>query len=107
MTFIIDKVGEKKQEMNDLLLRWNKDLKDDNNIIISFEDLKDKTIFKYSEEKYLNDIISKVPFQENNNSNNIFYILNISTNQINSPKFNYKVINPKDKKELESLIKGF
>jgi hypothetical protein len=107
LTFIIDKVGEKKQEMNDLLLRWNKDLKDDNNIIISFEDLKDKTIFKYSEEKYLNDIISKVPFQENNNSNNIFYILNISTNQINSPKFNYKVINPKDKKELESLIKGF
>ena len=109
LTFIVDKIKKKEQEMNDLLLRWNKDLKDDNNIMISFEDLKDKNVFKYSEEKYLNDIISKVPNQENinSNNNNIFYILNISTDQNNTPIFNYKVINPKDKKELESLVKNF
>ena len=71
--------------------------------------LKDKNAFKYSEDKYLNDIISKVPNQENinSNNNNIFYILNISTDQNNTPIFNYKVINPKDKIELESLVKNF
>ena len=105
LTFLVDQVKIKEKEMNDMLLRWNNGLKDDNNIIISFEELKDKNIFKYSEEKYLNDVISSIPFPENiNNNNNIFYLLNISNNP---NKLNYKVINPKDKKELESLVFNF
>jgi hypothetical protein len=90
LTFLVDQVKIKEKEMNDMLLRWNNGLKDDNNIIISFEELKDKNIFKYSEEKYLNDVISSIPFPENiNNNNNIFYLLNICNNP---NKLNYKVI---------------
>jgi len=108
LTLIIDQLKNKEQEMNDLLLRWNNGLKNDNNIILSFEKLENKNIFKYSEEKYLNDIISKVSFPEIiNNNNNIFYLLNISDISNNSTKLNYKVINPKDKKELESQVINF
>ena len=105
LTFLVDEIKLKEKEMNDMLLRWNNGLKDDNNIIISFKELRDKNIFKYSEEKYLNDVISSVHFPEIiNNNNNIFYILNISNNP---NKLNYKVINPKDKNELESLVFSF
>ena len=105
LTFLVDEVKLKEKEMNDMLLRWNNGLKNDNNIIISFKELQDKNIFKYSEEKYLNDVISSIPFPENiNNNNNIFYLLNISNNP---NKLNYKVINPKDKNELESLVFSF
>ena len=105
LTFLVDEVKLKEKEMNDMLLRWNNGLKDDNNIIISFKESQDKNIFKYSEEKYLNDVISSIPFPENiNNNNNIFYLLNICNNP---NKLNYKVINPNDKKELESLVFNF
>ena len=102
LTFLVDEVKLKEKEMNDMLLRWNNGLKNDNNIIISFKELQDKNIFKYSEEKYLKDVISSAQFPEIiNNNNNIFYLLNISNNP---NKLNYKVINPKDKNELESLV---
>ena len=105
LTFLVDEVKLKEKEMNDMLLRWNNGLKDDNNIIISFKELQDKNIFKYSEEKYLKDVISSAQFPEIiNNNNNIFYLLNISNNP---NKLNYKVINPKDKNELESLVFSF
>lgn len=105
LTFLVDEVKLKEKEMNDMLLRWNNGLKDDNNIIISFKELQDKNIFKYSEEKYLKDVISSSQFPEIiNNNNNIFYLLNISNNP---NKLNYKVINPKDKNELESLVFSF
>ena len=105
LTFLVDEVKLKEKEMNDMLLRWNNGLKNDNNIIISFKELQDKNIFKYSEEKYLKDVISSAQFPEIiNNNNNIFYLLNISNNP---NKLNYKVINPKDKNELESLVFSF
>ena len=105
LTFLVDEVKLKEKEMNDMLLRWNNGLKDDNNIIISFKEIQDKNIFKYSEEKYLKDVISSAQFPEIiNNDNNIFYLLNISNNP---NKLNYKVINPKDKNELESLVFSF
>ena len=105
LTFLVDEVKLKEKEMNDMILRWNNGLKDDNNIIISFKELQDKNIFKYSEEKYLKDVISSAQFPEIiNNNNNIFYLLNISNNP---NKLNYKVINPKDKNELESLVFSF
>ena len=105
LTFLVDEVKLKEKEMNDMLLRWNNGLKDDNNIIISFKEMQDKNIFKYSEEKYLKDVISSAQFPEIiNNNNNIFYLLNISNNP---NKLNYKVINPKDKNELESLVFSF
>ena len=105
LTFLVDEVKLKEKEMNDMLLRWNNGLKNDNNIIISFKELQDKNIFKYSEEKYLKDVISSSQFPEIiNNNNNIFYLLNISNNP---NKLNYKVINPKDKNELESLVFSF
>ena len=105
LTFLVDEVKLKEKEMNDMLLRWNNGLKDDNNIIISFKELQDKNIFKYSEEKYLKDVISSAQFPEIiKNNNNIFYLLNISNNP---NKLNYKVINPKDKNELESLVFSF
>ena len=105
LAFLVDEIKLKEKEMNDMLLRWNNGLKDDNNIIISFKELQDKNIFKYSEEKYLKDVISSAQFPEIiNNNNNIFYLLNISNNP---NKLNYKVINPKDKNELESLVFSF
>ena len=105
LTFLVDEVKLKEKELNDMLLRWNNGLKNDNNIIISFKELQDKNIFKYSEEKYLKDVISSAQFPEIiNNNNNIFYLLNISNNP---NKLNYKVINPKDKNELESLVFSF
>lgn len=105
LTFLVDEIKLKEKEMNDMLLRWNNGLKNDNNIIISFKELQDKNIFKYSEEKYLKDVISSAQFPEIiNNNNNIFYLLNISNNP---NKLNYKVINPKDKNELESLVFSF
>ena len=105
LTFLVDEVKLKEKEMNDMLLRWNNGLKNDNNIIISFKELQDKNIFKYSEERYLKDVISSAQFPEIiNNNNNIFYLLNISNNP---NKLNYKVINPKDKNELESLVFSF
>ena len=105
LTFLVDEVKLKEKEMNDMILRWNNGLKNDNNIIISFKELQDKNIFKYSEEKYLKDVISSAQFPEIiNNNNNIFYLLNISNNP---NKLNYKVINPKDKNELESLVFSF
>ena len=105
LTFLVDEVKLKEKEMNDMILRWNNGLKDDNNIIISFKEMQDKNIFKYSEEKYLKDVISSAQFPEIiNNNNNIFYLLNISNNP---NKLNYKVINPKDKNELESLVFSF
>ena len=105
--YIIDKIKNKEKEMNDLIIKQNNYLNEDNKIINSFEKLKEKNNFKYFEEKYLNDIISKVSFTKNNKDNNIFYIFNITNNLNNTSKFNYKVINPKDKTELESLVTGF
>ena len=105
-SFIVDKISVEKKEMNDLILNNNNKLKE-NKIINSFEELKERNIFKYSEEKYLNDIISRITFPANNNGNNIFYILNMSNISNNSTKLNYKVISPKDKKEFESSITNF
>ena len=105
-SFIVDKISVEEKEMNDLILNNNNKLKE-NKIINSFEELKERNIFKYSEEKYLNDIISRITFPANNNGNNIFYILNMSNISNNSTKLNYKVISPKDKKEFESSITNF
>ena len=106
-SFIVDKISFEKKEMNDLILNNNNNKLKENKIINSFEELKERNIFKYSEEKYLNDIISRITFPANNNGNNIFYILNMSNISNNSTKLNYKVISPKDKKEFESSITNF
>ena len=106
-SFIVDKISVEKKEMNDLILNNNNNKLKENKIINSFEELKERNIFKYSEEKYLNDIISRITFPANNNGNNIFYILNMSNISNNSTKLNYKVISPKDKKEFESSITNF
>lgn len=103
-----NKIKMKEKEMNDLLLNWNNNLKEDNKINVFYEEIKEKNIFKYSEEKYLNDILSKVPFPDKkNNTNNIFYLLNMNYISNLLTKLNYKVVNPKDKIELESLVKNF
>jgi hypothetical protein len=92
--------------MNDLIIKQNY-LNEENKIINSLEKLKEKNNFKYFEEKYLNDVLSKISFTNNYKDNNIFYLFNITNTLNNSSKFNYKVINPKDKTELESLVMDF
>jgi hypothetical protein len=98
------KTEEKKKE-NNLIKKEIDFIIENNKIINKIEKMKDLNNFKYFEEKYLNDIISKVPFPETNkNNNNIFYILNISNISYQPIKFNYKLINPKDKTELQSSV---
>ena len=104
LTFMVNNMKIKEKEIDDLLIRWNNCLKDDNKIIISFEKLKEKNIFKYSEENYLRDMLSQVNFSENNN---IFYIIALENNFNEPSKLNYKVINPKNKNELESYVINF
>jgi hypothetical protein len=106
LVFIIDKMKKKEKEMNDLIIKQN-DLNEENKIINSLEKLKEKNNFKYFEEKYLNDVLSKISFTNNYKDNNIFYLFNITNTLNNSSKFNYKVINPKDKTELKSLVMDF
>ena len=105
VSFVVDNIKIKEKEIDDLLVRWNNCLKDDNKIIISFEKIKDKNIFKYSEENYIKDVLSKVIFIKNSN---IFYIMTLGNNNLKDPiKLNYKIINPKDKNELETSVKNF
>ena len=106
LVFIIDKMKKKEKEMNDLIIKQNY-LNEENKIINSLEKLKEKNNFKYFEEKYLNDVLSKISFTNNYKDNNIFYLFNITNTLNNSSKFNYKVINPKDKTELKSLVMDF
>ena len=106
LVFIIDKMKKKEKEMNDLIIKQNY-LNEENKIINSLEKLKEKNNFKYFEEKYLNDVLSKISFTNNYKDNNIFYLFNITNTLNNSSKFNYKLINPKDKTELKSLVMDF
>ena len=108
LVYIVDIIKNKEKEMNDLIKKNNDLLNEENQIIKSFEKLKNKNNFKYLEERYLKDVLSKASFTENSSSNtNIFYLLNINNALDNSSKLNYKVINPKDKTELEKLVINF
>ena len=108
LVYIVDIIKNKEKEMNDLIKKNNDLLNEENQIIKSFEKLKNKNNFKYLEERYLKDVLSKASFTENSSSNtNIFYLLNINNALDNSSKLNYKAINPKDKTELEKLVINF
>jgi hypothetical protein len=108
LVYIVDIIKNKEKEMNDLIKKNNDLLNEENQIIKSFEKLKNKNNFKYLEERYLKDVLSKASFTENSSSNtNIFYLLNINNALDNSSKLNYKVINPKEKTELEKLVINF
>ena len=107
LTFIVDLIKKKENEMNNLINKNNEYLNEENKIINSFEKLKNKNNFKYLEEKYLKDVLSKVILNEKNNSTNIFYLLNINNALDKSSKLNYKVINPKNKTELEKQVINF
>ena len=107
LVFIVDAIKKKEKELNNLIKENNDYLNEENKIINSFEKLKNKNNFKYLEEIYIKDVLSKVSLKENNNSINIFYLLNISNALDNLSQLNYKVINPKDKTELEKLVIDF
>lgn len=94
----------KKKEKENSLNKWD-NVKIENKIILSFEVIRDKTTFKYSDENYINDLIKNIYLSENNT--NHFFILCKDKNESNLNKINYKEIKPNNKNELELELYNF
>ena len=72
---------------------------------MSFEVIRDKSTFKYSEKNYINDLIQDIYLSENNT--NHFFILCKDNNENNLNKINYKEIKPNNKNELQLEVYNF
>jgi hypothetical protein len=94
----------KKKEKENSFNKWD-NVQIENKIILSFEVIRDKATFKYSEKNYINDLIQDIYLSEDNT--NYFFILCQDSNENNLNKINYKEINPNNKNELELEVYNF
>ena len=105
ISFLVDNNNIKEKEFQNMIDKWQNNNQKENNIFLSYEANIDKNNFKYSEKKYINDILENIYISENN-KNNIF-ILNYENNNDNMNKIKYKIIKPNNKKEFESILYNF
>ena len=106
ISFLVDylKIKEKQNQM--YLDNWNNNIQiEENKNYFSIEAIKDKINFKYSEKKYITDLIQNINISDNNDIN--FFILNYDNNKDNLNKIKYKIIKPNNKEELESFLYNF
>ena len=106
ISYIIDinELKEKEEQKN--INNWNNSNEKENKISLSYEtklDL-DVNIFKYSQTKYIADLIENIYISDNNKEN--FFILNYD-NIDDSNKINYQIIKPKNKSELQSILYNY
>jgi len=94
----------KKKEKENTSNKWD-NVQIENKIILSFEVIRDKTTFKYSEKNYINDLIQNIYLSENNT--NHFFILCKDNNERNLNKINYKEIKPNNRNELGLEVYNF
>ena len=131
-SFFIDILKSKENELKNIIKRWNNynqkikgenisflyeknkniksnwnnnDIQKENKISISFQVKKEKDIFKYSDKKYINDLMQKINLSENNTNN--FYIINQENDENDLKQINYKIVKPKNKEELELEINNY
>ena len=105
ISFLVDINNIKEKENQNIIDKWKNNNQKENIIFLSYETKIDQNNFKYSEKKYMNDIMENIYICENN-KNNIF-ILNYENNTNNMNKIKYKIIKPKNKKEFESILYNF